>query len=209
MYNAWLFLLIPLCFVLASCDRNDQSVIDYVNEVKQNTPQTTEPLVETSPYISVKYTSYNLRSPFAINNANIKTYTLDKLPNDFVSEQTLKELDVVNIEFIQVNYAKAVDMVAIIKDKTNSLLSPAGQISIDPRTNMLLVKDAAANLLNIKQLLTHLDVPIRQVMIEAQIVETSNNYKNAFGFQMHGNYNPSSTKNSLFLTLAHRMPQDY
>jgi type IV pilus assembly protein PilQ len=102
------------------------------------------------------------------------------------SQQQVQALAPLESEFIQINYAKAADMVTMIKDKTNNLLSERGQISVDTRTNTLLVKDTAENIISIKQLIERLDIPVRQVMIESQIVETTNNYTDAFGVQMGG-----------------------
>lgn len=102
------------------------------------------------------------------------------------SQQQVQALAPLNSEFIQINYAKAADMVTMIKDKSNNLLSERGQISVDTRTNTLLVKDTAENIINIKQLIERLDIPVRQVMIEAQIVQTTSSYTDAFGVQMGG-----------------------
>lgn len=102
------------------------------------------------------------------------------------SQQQVQALAPLESEFLQINYAKAADMVTMIKDKSNNLLSDRGQISVDTRTNTLLVKDTAENIISIKQLIERLDIPVRQVMIEAQIVETTTSYTDAFGVQMGG-----------------------
>lgn len=73
-------------------------------------------------------------------------------------------------ELIQINYAKAFDIAGLIKDKNNSLLSKHGSLRIDPRTNSLLVKDSLKRILEIKRLISQLDIPVRQVLIEARIV---------------------------------------
>ncbi len=102
------------------------------------------------------------------------------------SQQQVQALAPLESEFIQINYAKAADMVTMIKDKSNNLLSTRGQISVDTRTNTLLVKDTVENLISIKQLIERLDIPVRQVMIEAQIVQTTTSYTDAFGVQLGG-----------------------
>ncbi len=102
------------------------------------------------------------------------------------AQQQIQSLSPLVSEFIQVNYAKAADMVTMIKATGNSLLSSRGQISVDTRTNTLLVKDTAENILSIRDLIEHLDVPVRQVMIEAQIVQTTDSLTDAFGLQMTG-----------------------
>ncbi|HSX20442.1 MAG TPA: type IV pilus secretin PilQ, partial [Gammaproteobacteria bacterium] len=61
-----------------------------------------------------------------------------------------------------------------------------GQISVDTRTNTLLVKDTAENIASIRDLIERLDIPVRQVMIEAQIIETTDSLTDAFCIQMAG-----------------------
>jgi type IV pilus assembly protein PilQ len=89
-------------------------------------------------------------------------------------------------EYIAINYAKAADMVTILKDNNNNLLSSRGQITVDARTNTLLIKDTASNIASVKDLLAHLDVPVRQVLIEAQIVQTSDSLNDALGIRFGG-----------------------
>lgn len=174
----------------------DQLLINITINWKNNIPLTTEPLASPEPYVSAVYTAYNLRSPFYKNIK--KSEVIDNLSDSLVLNQEAIELESLTTEFITINYAKATDIIAIIKDNSNPLLSTTGQVSLDARTNTLLLKDTSSNVLNIKQLLKHLDVPIRQVMIEAQIVETTSNYRNAFGLQMQGNYSSKTRNSSLF-----------
>ncbi|QIR07278.1 MULTISPECIES: type IV pilus secretin PilQ [Salinivibrio] len=75
-------------------------------------------------------------------------------------------------EVLTVNYAKASDIAALIKGQGEgvSLLSPRGAVSLDERTNALIIKDNQKNLARIRTLVRHLDVPVKQVEIEARIV---------------------------------------
>lgn len=94
-------------------------------------------------------------------------------------------------EFIQVNYAKAADFVKLISTKdsnlsiqadnadlngsngaesSESLLSARGTVTVDERTNTLIIKDTEASIANIKRLIETLDTPVQQVVIEARIV---------------------------------------
>lgn len=73
-------------------------------------------------------------------------------------------------DLLQVNYAKAVDIATMLKDKTNSLLTDRGTISVDARTNTLWLRDTPAQIERIKALVHRLDVPVKQVVIEARIV---------------------------------------
>lgn len=102
------------------------------------------------------------------------------------SQQQVQTLAPLESEYVQINYAKAADMVNILKATDNNLLSARGQISVDNRTNTLLIKDTATNIANIRDLLAHLDIPIRQVVIETQIVNTTDDLTDQLGIKMNG-----------------------
>ncbi|MDP3705550.1 MAG: type IV pilus secretin PilQ [Legionellaceae bacterium] len=76
-------------------------------------------------------------------------------------------------DLIQINYAKATDLALLVKDKSNLLLSDRGILTADPRTNVIWLQDTAENMQKIKALLKQLDVPNRQVLIEARLVNMS------------------------------------
>ena len=73
---------------------------------------------------------------------------------------------------ITVNYAKASEVAALIRGQTQgvSLLSPRGAVSLDERTNAIIIRDIDKNIDRIRTLVRHLDVPVKQVEIEARIV---------------------------------------
>ncbi|NIR58602.1 MAG: type IV pilus secretin PilQ, partial [Gammaproteobacteria bacterium] len=81
------------------------------------------------------------------------------------AQKQIQDLAPLRSEFIQVNYAKAGDLASLIKAKENSLLSERGNVSIDERTNTLLVQDTAEKLADIRRLVNRLDIPVRQVLI--------------------------------------------
>lgn len=97
------------------------------------------------------------------------------------AQKQLRELAPVHSDSIQVNYAKASELAALLKSKDNSLLSEQGSISIDERTNKLLVKDTAENLTAIRRLVTELDIPVRQVLIESRIVLATDAFNKEMG----------------------------
>ena len=66
----------------------------------------------------------------------------------------VEELERLRTEFIKVNYAKAADMAELLKQTDNAILSPRGSVSVDERTNTLLVKDTNSSLLNVRTLMT-------------------------------------------------------
>ncbi|MDH5354367.1 MAG: type IV pilus secretin PilQ, partial [Gammaproteobacteria bacterium] len=84
-------------------------------------------------------------------------------------------------EFIRVNYAKAQDMANLLKQEDNSILSTRGAVSVDERTNTLLIKDTNVSLVNVRQLLAELDVPIRQVLIESRVVIANDDFSKELG----------------------------
>ncbi len=86
------------------------------------------------------------------------------------SEQQVEQLAPIRSEFIQVNYAKAAVLSTIIQGDKTSFLSPRGSVTVDDRTNTLMVQDTAKTLDEIRQLVRTLDIPVRQVMIESRIV---------------------------------------
>ncbi len=97
------------------------------------------------------------------------------------SQQQIEELAPLRSELIQVNYAKASDLAALLKSSENKLLSDRGSVSIDERTNTLLVQDTAAKLSEIRALLSDLDIPVRQVLIESRIVIANNDFARDLG----------------------------
>ena len=78
-------------------------------------------------------------------------------------------------ELLQINYARAPDIATILSDKTSTLLSERGTISVDARTNTIWLQDTTAQLNKIKTLVKQLDVPVKQVIIEARIVNMMKN----------------------------------
>lgn len=97
------------------------------------------------------------------------------------SRKQIADLVPLHSELIQINYAKATDIAALLKDKSNSLLSKRGSVAIDDRTNTLLVQDTDDKLSEIRKLIDRLDVPVRQVLIESRIVIASNDFSRDLG----------------------------
>jgi type IV pilus assembly protein PilQ len=97
------------------------------------------------------------------------------------SQQQIEELAPLRSEFIQVNYAKAAELQTIIKSPENNLLSERGNVTVDPRTNTLLVQDTAAKLEDVRRMIGRLDVPVRQVMIESRVVIANNDFARDLG----------------------------
>jgi type IV pilus assembly protein PilQ len=103
------------------------------------------------------------------------------------SQKQIEELEPLYSEFIQVNYAKALDIAALLKSAETTLLSDRGMATIDDRTNTLLVQDTAAKLVEIRKLVARLDIPVRQVLIESRIVSADTLFTRDLGvrFGLH------------------------
>ncbi len=103
-------------------------------------------------------------------------------------------------EYIQLSYAKAADIEKLITQgknaNTNSngnsglvsndtlsggLLSPRGTVSVDPRTNTLILNDTSQKIDQIRKMVDLLDVSVKQVMIEARIVSASTDFTKEMG----------------------------
>ncbi|MBS0290228.1 MAG: type IV pilus secretin PilQ family protein [Proteobacteria bacterium] len=97
------------------------------------------------------------------------------------NSQQVVDLAPLHAEYIQVNYAKASDLAALLKTEKNSLLSSRGTVSVDERTNTLLVQDTAVKLEEIRALVQRLDIPIRQVLIESRLVFATDNFQEVLG----------------------------
>jgi len=97
------------------------------------------------------------------------------------SKQQIEELAPLRSEFVQINYAKAADLAQLIKSEQNNLLSDRGNVTVDTRTNTLLVQDTAAKLEEIRRLVIRLDIPVRQVMIESRVVIANNDFARDLG----------------------------
>ncbi|GMU69502.1 MAG: hypothetical protein AMXMBFR37_18340 [Steroidobacteraceae bacterium] len=100
---------------------------------------------------------------------------------DLAAKKDIQELAPLRSEYLQVNYAKAVDLAELIKSQGGSLLSARGSVTVDERTNTLLMQDTAENLANIRRLVGTLDIPVRQVLIEARIVVVNDDFTRELG----------------------------
>jgi type IV pilus assembly protein PilQ len=97
------------------------------------------------------------------------------------SRKQVEELERLRTEFIKVNYAKAAELADLLKLKDNAILSPRGSVSVDERTNTLLVKDTNSSLSNVRILLSELDIPVRQVLIESRVVIANDDFSKELG----------------------------
>jgi len=107
------------------------------------------------------------------------------------SNKQIAELAPLQSEFIRIRYAKAADVLKLFKgdsDESLSLLSERGEVVVDDRTNSIIITDTAAKLAEVRDLVERVDVPIRQVMIEARIVIAQTNLDEELGIEWGGGY---------------------
>ncbi len=95
--------------------------------------------------------------------------------------------------FLQVRYARAADLVALFQAGAGagdgaSLVSERGSVLVDERTNAIIASDTAPRLARLKTLLDQLDIPVRQVLIEARIVTANTNFTNELGIRWGGSF---------------------
>lgn len=97
------------------------------------------------------------------------------------AQKDLAEVEPLRTDFLQVNYAKASDLAELLKNKSNTLLSARGNVTVDSRTNTLLLQDTGARLADIRKLVSTLDIPVRQVLIESRIVVVNDDFSRELG----------------------------
>lgn len=114
---------------------------------------------------------------------------------ELAAKKDIQELEPLHTEYLQINYAKATDIAALLRgvstggstgvggvgSGTNAVLSPRGHVSVDDRTNTLLLQDTAEKIAEVRRLVATLDIPVRQVLIEARIVVVTNDFERDLG----------------------------
>ncbi len=129
------------------------------------------------------------------------------------ARESMKRLEPLQREFIQINYSTASEMLPQIRD----FLSERGKVSHDARTNTLIIEDTISHLRDVKALIQHLDRPERQVYIEARIVYATEDFRRGLGIDWNFLYpeqNAFSPRGNMVSSVAYssmnfpRMP-DY
>jgi len=100
---------------------------------------------------------------------------------ELTSQLEVSNLAPLRSDLLQINYAKAADIATLLKDKNTSLLSKRGTISVDMRTNTIWIQDTGAQIEGIRELIKQLDVPVKQVLIEARIVDVTKDFTQDLG----------------------------
>ncbi|TMN45022.1 type IV pilus secretin PilQ family protein [Pseudoalteromonas sp. S2755] len=97
------------------------------------------------------------------------------------ARQQVEELEPLYSEYIQLNYAKAEEFADLLKTDINSIISHRGSVSVDKRTNTLLIKDTSRSIESVRRMVETLDVPVKQVRIESRMVTVDDTVQEDLG----------------------------
>jgi type IV pilus assembly protein PilQ len=101
---------------------------------------------------------------------------------EFAARKDIQELAPLRTEYLQVNYAKAGDIAALLKSNSaNSVLTSRGSVAVDERTNTLLLTDTSDSISQVRKLVATLDIPVQQVLIESRIVIVNDDFERDLG----------------------------
>lgn len=97
------------------------------------------------------------------------------------SDQALADLAPLSSSIVQLKYTNATNLANILKGEQSNLLTSRGQVAVDDRTNSVIIRDTRSNLSDLVRAIKKLDVPAKQVLIEARIVNLDCNYEEQLG----------------------------
>jgi type IV pilus assembly protein PilQ len=97
------------------------------------------------------------------------------------TEEEMQERAPLRTEYVQVNYARAGDLASLIEAGEASLLSERARVSVDERTNTLVIQDTERHLEEARRMINRLDIPVRQVLIESRIVIATDDFNRELG----------------------------
>jgi type IV pilus assembly protein PilQ len=100
------------------------------------------------------------------------------------AQQQITDLEQTRTESFQMNYQRAADVQRLLSDPAQRILSKRGSAVVDARTNTLFVQDVPSRLEDVRRLIGKIDVPVRQVMIEARIVEANDTFSKSLGARL-------------------------
>jgi len=126
------------------------------------------------------------------------------------SQKQIAELAPLRRELLQVNYAKAADIAKLFQSVTSAeaKIDERGSITVDERTNNIIAYQTQDRLDELRRIVAQLDIPVRQVMIEARIVEANVDYDKSLGVrwggsvQNKGNWNASGVSSGSSTTIG-------
>ena len=112
----------------------------------------------------------------------------DKL--ELESKNAIQSLEQLRTQDFKLNYAKAAEIAAALSGSGGAgatrILSPRGSVIFESRTNQLFVTDVPSRLEQVQALIAKIDIPVRQVLIEARIVEAADSFGKSLGVRLGG-----------------------
>ena len=124
--------------------------------------------------------------------------TKEKL--ELEAKQQIAEIEPLRGETFTLSYQKAENLGKLLSDGKNSILSKRGSAMVDQRTNKVFVQDTAARLEEVRRLVNQVDVAVRQVLIEARIVEADDRFSRNLGVKLGFNDVSSSVSRAVSVT---------
>ncbi|MCC7060450.1 MAG: type IV pilus secretin PilQ [Burkholderiaceae bacterium] len=112
---------------------------------------------------------------------------------DLESRAQISEIEPVRTETFQLNYQKADALQRLLSNDKQRVLSKRGSVVIDERTNKVFVQDTLSRLEEVRRIIAQIDVPVRQVLIEARIVEADDRFTRNLGVRFGLNKVPAGT----------------
>ncbi|HJQ36851.1 MAG TPA: type IV pilus secretin PilQ, partial [Thermoanaerobaculia bacterium] len=119
---------------------------------------------------------------FTIEGNVMRIGTVDRIAAETAAQRRLADEERLNVPLttlsFKLSYARALEVQTLLRE----IASPRARIIVDSRTNQLIISEIPAYLQTMQNLITTIDIPTRQVMIEARIVETSRTFLQQWGF---------------------------
>ena len=107
----------------------------------------------------------------------------DQLKAEHESRKEIAAVEPTRVETFKLNYQKAESVQKLLSDEKQRVLSKSGSAVFDERTNTVFVRDTASQLEEVRRIIGQLDVPVRQVLIEARIVEADDGFSRNLGIK--------------------------
>ena len=108
--------------------------------------------------------------------------TKEKL--DYEAKQQISDLEPLRTESFQMNYIKGADVKKLLTDSKQTILSKRGSALLDERSNIIFVQDTTTRLEEVRAMIAKIDIPVRQVIIEARIVEAGDTFNKNLGVRL-------------------------
>jgi type IV pilus assembly protein PilQ len=134
-----------------------------------------------------------------------QTEILAKEKAELEGKQQIRALEVVRTQSFRLNFARAADVASQLTTAVGTgeaqkrILSNQGSVFAEPRTNQIFVTDISSKLEEIQELIGKLDIPVRQVLIEARIVEAADDFNKSLGVRFGGRIGNSTNPAGLVL----------